>query len=180
MKQMVAVTAMAVLCLTGCRSSRSSTEISQAEVDLTALSRLAEARRDSATHRLLVAELEPVPADRASLEVSRDALDSIPQGHALSRREGRATAAIARSPDGGALVVTATCDSLSRQLLLYEEAYALLSDRYEQLSDSLRTTFEARTEEERKRTKPPEWNWIAAAFLAGILTGCAAVSKRKR
>ena len=143
------------------------------------MSRLAEARRDSATHRLLVAELKPVPAARASLVVARDALDSIPQGHALSRRDGRATASIARSPDGGALVVTATCDSMSRQLLLYEEAYAMLSDRYEQLSDSLRATFEARTEEERKRTKPPEWVLMLVAFVAGAFLGGAAVNAWK-
>lgn len=128
--------------------------------------------------RLVVAELKPVAEVQARLVVAREAVDSIPQGHELSRRDGRVTASLGRGPDG-TVVVTATCDSLGRQLMLYEEAYALLSDRYEQLSDSLRITSEARTQEERKRTKPPEWALMIVAFLIGLMLGGVAVNNWK-
>lgn len=113
-----------------------------------------------------------MPRQQARLPLTRQALDSIPDGQALSSREGRATASISRIAEGQYLV-TATCDSMQRQLMLYEQAYDALLTSYEQLSDSLRTSFEARTEE-RKRTKPPEWALMLVAFLLGAFLGGAA------
>lgn len=148
------------------------------EQQLEAARSLREASRDSGSYHLTVAEMLPVPAVEARLYVAPEAIDSIPTGHALSRREGRATASLGRTPEG-TVVVTATCDSLTRVVLLYEEAYSLLSDRYAQLTDSLRSTSEALTQAERKRTKPPEWLWIGIAFLLGVFLGGAAVNAWK-
>lgn len=163
---------MAALCLMSCRSSKSSTT---ERVEQTALQRLQQnaSELDRTTYRLAVADLQPVPRQQARLPLTRQALDSIPDGQALSSREGRATASISRIAEGQYLV-TATCDSMQRQLMLYEQAYDALLTSYEQLSDSLRTSFEARTEE-RKRTKPPEWALMLVAFLLGAFLGGAAV-----
>ena len=161
---------MAALCLMSCRNSK----ISMTErVEQTALQRLQQSasEQDRTTYRLAVADLQPVPRQEAHLQLTRQALDSIPDGQALSRREGSATASICRINECQYLV-TATCDSMLRQLMLYEQAYDALLTSYEQLSDSLRTSFDARTEE-RKRTKPPEWALMLAAVLRGAIIGGA-------
>lgn len=124
-----------------------------------------------------MAELSPLPEAKATLTVSNRALDSIPNGHTLSSRDGRATANLSRTPDGEALVVTATCDSLTRQLMLYEEAYDYMRESFEARADSLRTAFERYRESESK--KPPNWSVALIAFLAGLLIGGVAVESWK-
>ena len=126
---------------------------------------------------MVIAELCGVGGAEARLVLSRTALDSLPASHALMRREGHATASIGRMADGG-IVVTATCDSLGRQLMMYEEAYDALSVRYESLSDSLRMRFEARNKEDRKRSKPPDWVLCLVCLCAGCVLGMYVCGRR--
>lgn len=117
-----------------------------------------------------------MPAEQARIRLPREAMDSIPKGQSLSQRNGRATVSL-RRPSDGEIEVTANCDSLNRQLLIYEQAYAQLLEVYVACTDSLRTSIESYKKAERK--KPPNWVVVLVILLMGILIGGAAVGVRK-
>ena len=73
--------------------------------------------------------------------------------------------------------LAASIDSLNRQLLIYEQAYAQLLEVYVACTDSLRTSIESYKKAERK--KPPNWVVVLVILLMGILIGGAAVGVRK-
>lgn len=152
---------MAALCLTSCRSSRTST-LEHTGV-LAAGQHVQTERTDSAYHAVRLRSMQPVPMEQARLTLPDEALASLPPLAAYTLKEGRAEVSARREADGR-LTVSATCDSLQRVTELYEAEYTYLAERCEQLADSLRV-MHAQVQER----KPPDSR--LKAFCKGLLCG---------
>nr|DAW01971.1 MAG TPA: hypothetical protein [Caudoviricetes sp.] len=78
-------------------------------------------RMDSLSDRSGFALLQqPVPPSVAKTKFPTDMLDLIPVGTGFSRRSGQATVNVTRTSEDS-IEVTATCDSLARQVLILTE-----------------------------------------------------------
>nr|DAY23823.1 MAG TPA: hypothetical protein [Caudoviricetes sp.] len=92
--------------------------------------------------------LAPVPPGRAVLTVPTAKLGSLPIGAGYSGKEGRATVNVRRVSEDS-LEVTATCDSLSRQVIYLQEELARTRSR---------THVEERPAE--RISEPNGWQWF--------------------
>lgn len=102
----VALISLLALCATSCRSPDGLTRSS---------------RLDSLqTARKSVLALLPVPPSTARVKIPVHWLSELPVNAGYSSSEGQATVDVRRTEDGG-IEVTATCDSLARQVILMEE-----------------------------------------------------------
>lgn len=100
-----------------------------------------------------------------SLAISVDSLLKLPEGAAYRRSSDRAH--VEASHEGGVIYITGTCDSLQRQVELYESLYHTARDALEQYEQTLRQ------ERQEKTSTTPQWLNLAMLVL-GYLTGAAA------
>lgn len=110
----------------------------------------------------------PVDRDEAKLTITPSAIDSLPAGHTIARRSGRATAAISRTANG-TIEVTATCDSLAQRLLLMTEK----AEAWKEEAQALREELKDRKELiDHTATKPTGnvW-WALMGAIAGVVAG---------
>ncbi len=89
-----------------------------------------------------------------------DNLMKLPPGASLQEHSGQATADITKS--GDTIYVTATCDSLQRQIEYYEAAYDNLLIAFDDYRNAVKTADE-------RRTNPVKT--VAVVFIAGIIAG---------
>ena len=163
-----------VLCVSSCRSparleSSRRTERTQTDSLLSAT--------------LLAVTREAIPPSRATLRLTPAQLTSLPPEAAYTQHSGQATARVQRSGHGDTLIVTATCDSLQRELLLLMGAYEQL--RRESATDSASMQREEPGGRQ-IRASPTGWQWfqiwtgrIALLWIA-IQTGLKLYSNSKR
>lgn len=96
-----------------------------------------------------------------SLTLAADSLLSLPPGASYHAKSGRATLNVSKGEKTGTLVVTATCDSLERQV-----AY------YGRLAAKYKASLEKQSTTSKEEKKPPETKWLAIAEItAGLLAG---------
>lgn len=110
----------------------------------------------------------PVDRDEAKLTITPSAIDSLPAGHTIARRSGRATAAISRTANG-TIEVTATCDSLAQRLLMMTEK----AEAWKEEAQALREELKDRQELiDHTATKPTGnvW-WALMGAIAGAVAG---------
>ena len=110
----------------------------------------------------------PVDRDEAKLTITPSAIDSLPAGHTIARRSGRATAAISRTANG-TIEVTATCDSLAQRLLLMTEKAEAWKEEAQVLREELKDRQELI---DHTATKPTGnvW-WALMGAIAGAVAG---------
>ncbi len=97
---------------------------------------------------------------QARITVSVDSLLKLPAGASYHKRSGQAGAEV--SLRGDTIFVTATCDSLQREVEYYEEQYQATLEALDNLKESVQT-------EREHRSNPIK---IAlAAFIAGLFVG---------
>lgn len=110
----------------------------------------------------------PVDRDKAKLIITPPAIDSLPAGHTIAQRSGRATAAVSRTANG-TIEVTATCDSLAQRLLLVTEK----AEAWKEEAQALREEVEDRQELiDHTATKPTGnvW-WALMGAIVGVVAG---------
>ena len=95
-----------VLCATSCRSPKGLTQTQRSDS-------IQSTRRSEMI-------LMPIPSSTTQVTIPAQALTTLPRGAGYSSRSGQAAVTIDRGR-GDTIVVTATCDSLSRQVILLEE-----------------------------------------------------------
>lgn len=74
--------------------------------------------RTDTVHEMRILTKEAVKADTVMLTLTPQSLRSLPAGAVYTQRSGRASVQVQKADT--ALVITATCDSLLRQIELYE------------------------------------------------------------
>lgn len=85
-----------------------------------------------------------VPESRVEISIPVDSLLRLPSDAAYTKHSGQASAAVSKR--GETIYVTATCDSLQREVEYYEELYYRARDALEQHKNDLRTEKERRSE----------------------------------
>lgn len=93
---------------------------------------------------------------RAQITISAENLPDLPPGATYTKKSGRARADVSR--DGDTIVVTATCDSLEREIEYYEGRYYAALEAMDRFKSNVQKT------DERRSTS------ILAVF-AGCMTG---------
>lgn len=145
---------MAALCLTGCASSRKSTEAKERSVSMEADSMVTELRRLT---------LEPVPQSQVQLTLQTDSVAVLPDGAQFRAKSGRASVSVTKGTKPGTIVVYASCDSLQR-----------LVETYERKANAYKQQLDEQKQEAREAEKPPNRWWkevaaLSACLLAGIV-----------
>jgi len=103
---------------------------------------------------------ESVPMSQAQIAISVDSLLRLPAGATYHKKSGQAGAEV--SLRGDTVFVTATCDSLQREVEYYEEQYHATLEALDDLKESVKT-------EREHRSNPIE---IAlAALITGLFVG---------
>lgn len=102
---------------------------------------------------------ETVPMSRARITISVDSLLRLPAGASYHKRSGQAEAEVALV--GDTVYVTATCDSLEREVEYYEALYRNARDALESYHESV-------SEEQKSRKSP------VGVYLRGMCCGVAA------
>lgn len=101
-----------------------------------------------------------VPESRVEISIPVDSLLKLPSEATYTKHSGQASAAVSKR--GEVIYVTATCDSLQREVEYYEELYYRARDALEQHKNYLRTEQERRLE--------PLANLITI-FIMGLVAG---------
>lgn len=141
------------LSCTGCATGRKvRMEETGTEVAMTAT--------DTASSAIKVIRLETVPMSRAEVAIPVDSLMKLPAEAVYSERSGQATATVERK--GNVIYVSATCDSLARELEYYEEQYYRARDALER--------HEEHAETDKKEQYESIWNPLVV-FIMGLLGG---------
>ena len=97
---------------------------------------------------------------QAQIAISVDSLLRLPAGASYYKRSGQAGAEV--SLKGDTILVTATCDSLQREVEYYEEQYYATLEALDKLKDNVKT-------EREHRSNPIK---IAlAALMTGLIVG---------
>lgn len=119
-------------------------------------------RSDSlAAVRKFEMNLAPVPMSVAKLKIPMNSLTQLPIGTGYNQRSGQATVDVRRG-EGDSIIVTATCDSLVRQVIRLTEELTRIRNETTQVD------------------KPPEvireptswqWFWIRTGQLAAMVIG---------
>lgn len=155
------------LCASSCRSLEGSATSRQTQQSLT---------ESRSAHTLLAATREAVPPSRVAMRLTQNQLTSLPQGAAYTARSGQARAEVRRTHTD-TLEVTATCDSLQREVLLLMQAVDSL--RQSQRTD---TVLVQRGESNRQRDSPTGWQWfqIWTGRIALLAAAVLIVFKRSK
>lgn len=116
--------------------------------------------------------LMPVPLSRTTLALPLPQLRSLPQGASYSNHRGQARLSVTRT-QGDTLLLTATCDSLARQVILLTEELTRArsnTERQEEISPTGRSPTGW------------QWFWIRLGQLSAMLLTAAAIGAgiRKR
>lgn len=109
--------------------------------------------------------LTPVPLSRTTLKLPLPQLHNLPQGASYSNHEGQSRLNITRM-QGDTLLLTATCDSLARQVILLTEELTRARSKTE------------RQEEISPTGRSPtgwQWFWIRLGQLSAILLTAAVI-----
>lgn len=122
--------------------------------------------------------LEGIPEESAKMTLAMKNLLDLPEGAGYRNNDGRASVSVTRQ--GGEIVVTGRCDSLDRQMLLYEEELFRQWEKFDSLEDLLAisrrslslakdsiASISTKTEKSGRRN----WRDILSALLCGILAG---------
>lgn len=150
---LILMTSVAALFCTGCATTRKNrTEENRTEAVLQ--------NRDSVATVTRVILKETVPMSRARIAVSVDSILSLPAGASYHCRSGQAGAEVSRK--GDTIYVTATCDSLQREVEYYEELYSATREAYDRLRSDIQTEREQR---------PDTIKAALAALIAGLSAG---------
>lgn len=128
---------MAVLCLPGCATTQK-TQTEQTQTDEV------HQNRDSVSTVIRQRRRETVPGSRVDISIPVDSLLKLPSEATYTKHSGQASAAVSKR--GEVIYVTATCDSLQREVEYYEELYYRARDALEQHQNDLRTAQEQRSE----------------------------------
>lgn len=151
----IALTILSALCCMACSSSRS--QAREAAVDQGATEQEA-----STTITRKQVTLSPVPAALASLRLAAASLPDLPDKLPLSAHNGRAAVTVER--DGDSLIITATCDSLERQIEIIEEELWQMRLQAE--------AYRSQIEESVKQRSNGVWatlKWLFAGIAAGVV-----------
>lgn len=143
----------AALCCSSCRTTRS---VEKAE----AVTEEQREFRDSTAAMIRVVTKEAVPKSEASLRISVDSLLKLPEKASYQARSGQATAKVEKS--GDTIYVSATCDSLAREVEYYQSLYEWECRR----SGLYKTQYDELME---KRHDPLKLGGLC--LLAGLLAG---------
>lgn len=114
-----------------------------------------------------------VPESRVEISIPVDSLLKLPSEAAYTKHSGQASAAVTKR--GEIIYVTATCDSLQREVEYYEELYYRARDALEQYQNDLQTAQELRSE--------PLANPITIfvmGLVAGVLTTVTIILTKKQ
>ena len=123
--------------------------------------------RDTEASAIRTIRKEGVPQSKAEITIPVDSLLKLPADAAYTQRSGQATASVKR--DGDRIEVTATCDSLAREVEYYEELYLHALEKLEAY-ELERSEESERIESRRKEDKEPLGNPIVI-FMIGIMAG---------
>ena len=127
---------------------------------------------DTASSVTKVIRLETVPMSRAEVAIPVESLMKLPAEAVYSERSGQATATVERK--GNVIYVSATCDSLARELEYYEEQYYRARDALER--------HEEHTETDQKEQYESIWNPLGVlimGLLGGVLLTITVIINRK-
>lgn len=144
---------MAVLCCASCATTKK-TQTEQTQTDEVLVN------RDSVVTVTKQTRKEVVPESRVEISIPVDSLLKLPSEATYTKHSGQASAAVSKR--GEVIYVTATCDSLQREVEYYEELYYRARDALEQHKNDLRTEQEQRSE--------PLANPITI-FIMGLVAG---------
>lgn len=104
----IVLTVLSVLCAMSCRSPKSLNQTHRQE-------------GDSLQHtKRFEMNLVPIPMSVAKLAVPSTKLTALPVGAGYSVKSGQATVNVTKG-EGDSLIITGTCDSLARQVILLAE-----------------------------------------------------------
>lgn len=111
--------------------------------------------------------METVPGSRVEMPIPVDSLLRLPEGAIYHAKSGRTAADVSRK--GDTIYVTATCDSIQREVEDYEECRTDARTQSEHSSNDVRTASES----EREGTMWTYWPLIASLLFlaAGIAMG---------
>lgn len=93
---------------------------------------------------------------QAQITISAANLPDLPSGASFNKKSGRAQAEVSR--DGDSIIVTATCDSLEREIEYYESLYYKALEAMDRLKNSVQNR------DDRRSTS-------TVAVFASVLTG---------
>lgn len=154
---------MIVLFFTGCASTRKSrTEVNRNSSLSSSADNVSNVRRG-----LLMAG---IPKSAVSLTIPPDSLRKLPSGSSYHSRNGQAGLTV-KSDAAGNIIAEASCDSLQRLVLCYEEELTRIRNETHEDSFTVETEFE-------RRFSPVK---IAlAAFITGCVAGIVLTFKIKK
>lgn len=150
-----AVTMTVALCFMACASSRDQAREATVEQET------AEGESATTITRKQVT-LSPVPAAVASLRLAAASLPDLPPGLPITSRNGRAEVKAQRS--GDSIIITATCDSLARQIEIVEEQLWQMTRQAETYKSQLEQTVKRRSNAVLTALK-----WLFAGLAAGVI-----------
>ena len=110
---------------------------------------------------------QAVSGDSVSLEIPMEVIQSLPEGAAFTKKQGRTRVSLKRK--GDAVVAEAETDSIAREVSRYER----------KARDSLRCSSTAEVTESTIKGKPPNSSW-AVWVLVGIVGTIGAIIVIKR
>lgn len=149
-----AVTMTAALYFTACVSSRDQAREAAVEQET------AEGESATTITRKQVT-LSPVPSAVASLRLAAASLPDLPAGLPITSRNGRAEVKAERS--GDSIIITATCDSLARQMEIVEEQLWQMTQQAETYKSQLEQAVKQRSNAVLTALK-----WLFAGIAAGV------------
>lgn len=114
-----------------------------------------------------------VPESRVEISIPVDSLLKLPSEAAYTKHSGQASAAVTKR--GEVIYVTATCDSLQREVEYYEELYYRARGALEQHQNNLRTAQEWRSELLAKLI-----TLFIMGFVSGVLTTVTIILTKKQ
>lgn len=188
----VAVTVLAVLCFSGCASSRKSvTTSSQVQV-------AKNMRADSVVHLSAETVIESVevrttpmtvPKSEVTLTIPTDSLRRLPSGAVYTGRNGQANVHVSRvaatRDEPERIYVYASCDSLQLQCERYERTIRNLHIEYGEMLSAMYAQLEESHSQEEVSEKPPNGigtriKWYLAGLLSGIIVTIIIFIKLKK
>lgn len=143
----IALIVLSALCAMSCKSPNGLTQTH---------------RSDSlAAVKKLEMNLMPVPMSVAKLVIPMNALTQLPIGTGYNQRSGQATVDVRRG-EGDTIYITATCDSLARQVIRLTEELTRIRDE---------TSVIEKPPEVIREPTSWQWFWIRTGQLAAAIAG---------
>lgn len=181
----VALILLAALFCSGCGATKKMESGSERE-SMTTETGHTEQRRiiaDTVAGHIRALSREMIPGSEATMGIHLDSLLRLPEGAGYTERSGQATARVERR--GGEIQVTATCDSLAREIEYYEDMYYRARDELDELEHRMLEERAQREKREYNQSKEnhgllgnPIMNFLIG-FTAGSLTIIAIIIYKK-